>query len=164
MLYSREALENRAQQYCAACGIHLQQLLGFGAQAVVFSTDRESAIKVHWHDAAYRRERDVYLRLKEIGVNTIRGLTVPVLLRSDDQLCVLEMGRVSPPFLLDFGAAYLDDPPEFPTDPHTQGEQEQEQREMFGSNWPEVQRVLRALQPYGIFMTDVHPGNIRFRD
>jgi hypothetical protein len=164
MLYSRDELELRVKDYCVANAIQMQQRLGFGAQGIVFATDRATAIKVHGFEPAYRRERDVYVRLQENEVAEIRGLVIPRLRQFDDARQIIEMDLVSPPFILDFGAAYLDDPPEFPTDPHTQSEQEQEQREMFGPNRPEVQRVLRALQTYGIYMTDVHPGNIRFRE
>ena len=37
-------------------------------------------------------------------------------------------------------------------------------REEFGKNWAAAVGILRALERLGIYMLDVHPGNIRFRD
>ena len=34
---------------------------------------------------------------------------------------------------------------------------------MFGSDWPDVQRLLDALRLYGIHFSDAHLGNIRVR-
>jgi hypothetical protein len=39
-----------------------------------------SALKIHGTAEAYRRERDVYARLKERGVRAVRGLSVPELI------------------------------------------------------------------------------------
>jgi hypothetical protein len=164
MLYSRQELERHARQYCATNAICLQQVLGYGAQGVVYSTDRESAIKAHWHAPAYRRERDVYLRLREHGVTMIHGLNVPLLVKCDDELLIIEMGRVSTPFVLDFAAAYLDEVPDFPVDPVQAEEDDRDRRDAFGPHWSEVQRVVRAFAAIGVYMTDIHPGNIRFRE
>ena len=81
----------------------------------------------------------------------------------DDRLLIIEMTRVSPPFLLDFGGAYLDDPPEFLPDELARQQWDTEKREQFESNWPKVQAILRELESrYGIQLADVNPGNIRF--
>ena len=77
MLYSREELLKRAESFCLTHGITLGPQLGAGAQGVVFSTDRESAIKVHPAQPAYVRERDAYLRLAEFVVEQVHGLIVP---------------------------------------------------------------------------------------
>lgn len=37
-------------------------------------------------------------------------------------------------------------------------------REEFGRNWPKVVWILRELERMGIYMLDVHPGNIKFSD
>jgi hypothetical protein len=142
----------------------MQQRLGFGAQGFVFATDRATAIKVHGFEPAYRRERDVYLRLQENDVAEIRGLVVPRLRQVDDARQIIEMDLVTPPYVLDFGAAYLDEPPDFGEDPNDAEQREKEHRELFGPNWPEVQTVLRAFQAHGVYITDIHPGNIRFRE
>jgi hypothetical protein len=36
--------------------------------------------------------------------------------------------------------------------------------DQFGKHWGEVQSILRVLETYGIFVEDVHPGNISFLD
>ena len=83
--------------------------------------------------------------------------------QSDDRLLIIEMTRVSPPFLRDAGRAYLDDPPEFLPDELARQQWDTEKREQFESNWPKVQAILRELESrYGVHIADVNPGNIRF--
>jgi hypothetical protein len=115
---------------------------------------------VHRREPGYVRERDVYLRLREVGVESIHGCRVPLLLSHDDELWVIEMTVVERPFVLDFAAAELDWPPEFPDD--ALADWRGEKQEQFGSRWPAVQAILAALERYGIFMTDVNPGNVSF--
>jgi hypothetical protein len=81
------------------------------------------------------------------------------MLRSDDELWVIEMEIVSQPYLLDFAGAYLDEPPDYSED--ILAEWDAEKREQFGSQWPRVQAVLRALEEHGIYLVDVNPGNVR---
>lgn len=163
MLYSRDELDARVMRYAAATGARIEAFLGLGAQGVVYSTDRETAIKAHGLVAAYLRERDTYLRLMSHGIRDLRGLKIPTLHDFDDELCIIEMARVSPPYLLDFGGAFLDVAPDFGYDEQTQADEIAERREMFGTDWPEVQAVLRAFESFGIYLIDVNPGNIRFR-
>lgn len=118
----------------------------------------KSAIKVHQREPDYRREREVYIRLKEHEVTTIRGCRVPQLLRYDDDLWIIEMTVVSRPFVLDFAGAFLDEAPDFSEE--VMADWHAEKREQFGSQWPEVQAILRFLQGYGIHMVDVSPNNI----
>lgn len=47
------------------------------------------------------------------------------------------MDIVSPPFLLDFGKAYLDVPPDY--SPEAIADWEAERREIFGDRWVQVQ-------------------------
>ncbi len=91
------------------------------------------------------------------------GHHVPQLIAHDDALLIIEMTIVAPPFLLDFGGAYLDWPPEFSEDANEQWQCEK--REQFGEKWPAVQRILAVLgDACGIFVTDVNPGNIMIDD
>jgi hypothetical protein len=39
-----------------------------------------------------------------------------------------------------------------------------EKAEQFGDRWPEVQRVVAAFHRWGIYLADVKPGNIEFKD
>lgn len=69
------------------------------------------------------------------------------------------MSIVRPPFALDFASAYLDVPPEYPAE--TVAERATLNAELFGDDWPEVEQVIAAFERYGIYLVDVHPGNIR---
>jgi len=163
----RSELVRRAQQYADRKGSVLKEPLGFGVHGNVFSVEHQSesartAIKAHEQEAAYVRERDVYLRLREHEVSTVRECNVPQLLGYDDELLVIEMTIVARPFLLDFGGAYLDGGPEFSEE--VWADWRSEKQEQFGSFWPEVQRILAALEGYGIHVHDVNPGNISFAD
>jgi hypothetical protein len=166
-----DELEHRARQYTQQHGLVLGQVLGCGYHGIVFLTESQpekgpsdacSAIKVHWREADYRRERDVHHRLKEHGVKTIRGGRVPQLLGFDDPLWIIEMTVVSRPFVLDFAGANLDQPPDFSEE--VLADEREKNAELFGPRWPEVQRILGFLEGYGIFMLDVNPGNVSFGD
>jgi hypothetical protein len=91
----------------------------------------------------------------------LQGFRIPKLLDFDDALLVLELSYIRPPYILDFGASALDEPPPGfdPYDPHWIAEQSRK----FGRDWPDVQRLLDALRQYGIYYTDVHAQNIRVR-
>ena len=80
----------------------------------------------------------------------------------DDELWVIEMTIVSRPFVLDFAGAYLDQPPDYSEE--VLADWLAEKKEQFGSRWPEVQAIIRALENYDIYMADVNPGNVSFRD
>jgi hypothetical protein len=72
------------------------------------------------------------------------------------------MTMVSPPFLLDFAGAYLDWTPDFSDE--ALADWRADKLEQFGARWHEVELILGALQSYGIYMIDVHPGNLAFGD
>jgi hypothetical protein len=151
--------------YAARNGRDLVEPLGTGVQGSVWRVKEKgeifsTAVKAHRDEFSYRRERNVYLRLREYDVAEIRSCSVPYLLNHDDELMILEMGLVQRPFILDFGGAYLDYPPDFSDD--VLAEWEREKREQYGSRWPEVQAILRELEKLDIYMVDVHPGNISF--
>lgn len=81
----------------------------------------------------------------------------------DDDLLVIEMSLVKPPFLLDFASVHLDRAPDFSADAIEIWNQEK--AEMFGPRWAEVREVLRVLkEKHGIYLSDVKIGNIAFED
>src|SRR5436309_3347316 len=140
-----QELSRRAQAYGQGRGLALGEQLGFGVHGIVFATESQSetgsspvrsAVKVHESETGYRRERDVYLRLKQLGVRAIRGCEVPQLLRYDDELWIIEMTIVTRPFVLDFAGAYLDRAPEFSEE--VMADWRAEKQEQFGPHWPEV--------------------------
>ena len=163
----RTDLIRRAREYADRKGLVVGNQLGSGVHGIVFSAAHQaeggrSALKVHERDADYRQERDVYLRLKEHDIASIRGCNVPELVAFDDELWVLEMTVVSRPFVLDFAGAYLDEPPDFSEEVLT--EWRAEKQEQFEGRWGEVQAILRHLEGYGVYMVDVNPGNISFAE
>jgi hypothetical protein len=167
----REEIVRRGREYAERNRVNLGEELGFGVHGIVFVAESQTepgepavcaAIKVHEREADYCRERDVYLRLRGLGVNSIRGCRVPQLLRYDDKLWVLEMTVVTRPFVLDFAGAFLDQAPDFSDE--VLADWRAEKQEQFGTRWPEVQAILRALEGYGIFLLDVTPNNISFGD
>jgi hypothetical protein len=162
MVSLREAIDARLWQYARRTVCVIEKELGFGFDGIVFSTDRQSALKAFRYEPLYLRERDVYLRLQEHGIVEMSGFKVPRLLGFDDALWIVEMTIVSPPFALDFAGAYLDDKPEFPDD--VLHEWLAEKLAQFGDRWPEVRLVMAAFARLGIFLADVKPGNIEFGD
>ena len=88
---------------------------------------------------------------------------VPQLLGSDDELWIVEMTIVSPPFALDFAGAYLDQKPDFP--PEVMADWRAEKAEQFGEpHWSRVQALMWAFSKLGVYLADVKPGNIVFGD
>src|SRR6266851_9374092 len=155
----------RAEEYAKRRGLALGPPLGFGVHGSVFSAENQSengqvAIKVHERSTDYIRERD--LRLKEHGITKIRDNKVPQLLAYDDELLIIEMTVVTRPFVLDFGGAFLDQPPGFSEE--ILAEWRAEKQEQFGNRWPDVQTILGTLEAYGIFVVDVNPNNISWPD
>jgi hypothetical protein len=144
-------------------GVELKRVLGFGKDGKVFLASNLNAIKVFYRLEPYGRERDCYLRLRDMNTIEIRGHKVPQLMRSDDELLIIEMTTVTRPFLLDFASVHLDYAPEFTADVMDQWELEK--RDLFEENWPAVKSLLSTLETeYGIYLLDVHPGNISFKD
>jgi hypothetical protein len=162
-----ERLLQNARAYASQFRLQLAERLGFGVHGIVLVTENnaqagKTAIKVHRAREAFRRERGVYERLHEAGIIEILGFNVPQMIRSDNRLLVIEMTVVERPFLLDFAGAYLDAPLEFPEE--IWAEWEAEKIEQFGARWPRVLEVLAKLEHYDIYMLDVSPSNIAFRD
>lgn len=152
---------SRAEQYARKYGISLGDNIGWGVDGVVvFSVDRQVALKALRGEQLYRQELAVYLRLRELDIHQICGFAVPRLLRHDDELWVLEMEVVVPPFVVDFVAASLDRRPEFPIE--VERETERNRRAMFGKNWSKVKSLMSGFARYGIYLSDVKPGNITF--
>ena len=163
----KDDLERRAREYAQRHGLALGEQLGAGVHGIVFVTESQpekgaaaacSAIKVHRQVPDYCREREVYLRLKEIGLVEIRGCHVPELVRFDDELWIIEMTVVTRPFVLDFAGAFLDQRPDFSEEVLT--DWRGEKQEQFGPRWPEVEGILRFLEVHGIYMVDVSLNNI----
>lgn len=170
MADSRMELISKATEYCQRRKLELlQDVLGFGVHGSVFVCKYHSqitgraainAIKIHERREPYLRERDVYLRLKELQIESIQGHAIPQLISYDDELLVIEMSIVSRPFVLDFGGAYLDRAPDY--DAEIIAQWELDKQEQFEDNWPKAVSILSGLRRFGIYVVDVNPGNIGF--
>src|SRR6476620_9810504 len=121
-------------------------------------TSRKTAIKVFESDKNYAAELESYQRLKERGITSLCGFSVPQLLDFDDERLVIEMSIVKPPFILDFGKVYLDRSPDF--SPEVMAEWLAAQQELWGDTWPTIRSILSQLRGLGIHHMDPKPGNI----
>jgi len=164
-MYS-EALR-RAEEYARSQGLSIEGQIGGGTQGAVFRTSRGTAVKALLDASFYIRERDVYLRLRTLEIDQIRGFWVPRLVSHHDDLLIVEMETVHPPYVLDFASAYLDHPPSYmrdSDDAHVRENWEREKEEQFEDRWPEVRSLVSAFRRHGIYLGDVKPGNIMFAD
>jgi hypothetical protein len=153
--------------YATRHQLRLAERLGFGIHGIIFVAEDKSdggktAIKVHRESEPFLREREVYERLQQVGAAKILGFNVPQFIRADDQLRIIEMTIVTRPFVLDFAGAYLGAPPEFSDE--IWEDWESGKREQFDHRWLEVKAVLEALEEWDIYMVDVSPSNIAFRE
>ena len=163
----KEALFQTAQAYAALNQLRLGTPLGSGNHGSVFVAERNAkpnrfAIKIHKEREPYFREKIAYERLAQKGISQIEGFAIPQLLSADDELLVIEMTIVEPPFILDFAGAYLDSPPDFPD--NVWDEWREQKREEFGQQWPLVENTLMILRIHGVHLLDVHARNIVFLD
>lgn len=156
----------KGEEYCRREGLVFIKSLGFGVHGSVWAAKSQAkggqiAIKLFEREADYRRERDVYFRLKDLEVTAIRGCSVPQLLNYDDHLYIIAMSVVTRPFVLDFAGAYLDRPLDFSEE--VMADWLAWKREQFGPDWPEAAAIVRELEGMGIFLEDVSPSNISVR-
>lgn len=149
---------SRANIYAASHSRSIKDQLGFGTDGAVWSTDRSTAIKVFSRAKNYATELESYRRLREAGITDLLGFAVPELYGSDDELLVIEMSLVKPPYVLDFGKVYLDRSPDFSAD--VMNDWYAAQQELWGDLWPTVRSILSRLQGLGIYHMDPKPGNI----
>lgn len=138
----------------------LMKDLGSGAEGFVFPSPDATAIKVFRYQEKYVRELAVYQRLLEHNVTDILGFAVPRLVGFDDDLLVIEMTLVQPPFLLDFAQAVLDEPLDFPDGLDEWWERVEA---AFGERFSIARAVYDELEAkYGIYYYDLAPRNLNF--
>ncbi|MFO0866506.1 MAG: hypothetical protein U0744_17985 [Gemmataceae bacterium] len=116
------------------------------------------AIKVHDRFDAYVRERGVYLRLRELGIDFICGSAVTPLLEYDDDLQAICMTMVHRPYILDFGDAFLGEPPEFSED--TMAERWAGRKNNVGDAFRTSPVFCNRSRSFGFTVLDVNPNNI----
>lgn len=120
-----------------------------------------SALKGLYRVPNYRLELECYQRLKADNARFIGGFAIPHLEGWDDDLMIIQMSIVEPPYLLDFGKVYLDHPPTYLYDEQLMKNAHAEWRERFGRQWTDVAWVIEILKnKYGIYYFDPRPSNI----
>ena len=150
-----------ASEYSSSRGMLLDELLGDGTDGAVWSTDRNTVVKAVQRQTNYRMELACYQRLREYDVASVLQFAIPRLIDSDDQRQIIEMTWVSPPFLLDFGKAYLDNPPDFSAE--VNADELEKQRENWGDQFHIVSAAIGFLRHnYGIHYGDPNKNNIKF--
>jgi hypothetical protein len=158
-------LDERIKSYAKANQLkfNLKGKVGFGNDGDVWATSRSTVIKVFYRGESYSREKACFLRLRDRGIKELDGLSVPQLVQYDDSLLIVEMTFVNPPYILDFGKAYLDG--QSPYDAAQLDEWRLRLRNSFRTDdLPRVHKILRTLNGLGIGYYDARPWNIRLRN
>jgi hypothetical protein len=153
------------EDYARLCGItlDLNSPLGSGTDGAVWKSDRDTAVKALCRQHNYTQELTCYRRFAAAGVTEIDGFSIAKLINWSDDLWIIEMGIVKPPFIVDFAKVSIDKPPDFSVE--VLEEEEQSAQERFEHRWPEVQSLLASLKyRFHIYYQDPKPGNIMFKD
>lgn len=152
---------SQINHYCLSRDLELVGQLGEGKDGKVWQTQQHTAVKAHEYIERYQRERDAYIRLKECQLNQVGSFRLPRILNYDDAGLVLELSIVSPPFMLDFASAWLDEPPDFTQEIIEHWHKQIEER--FEPRGGEVIAALHTLaRRSGVYMLDANPNNIKF--
>lgn len=159
MLEIPSEITDRLKDYCNDRGVAADKLIGYGVDGFVWRTEQNSVLKVHRHSREFERECAAYQRLKEHGIRRLRGFAIPVLLDYDTGLLVLELSFVFPPFVLDFGAASVDGPMEGVDVDSDEFREDVRRRYLHHAD--DVLLLIDALRLYGVYLSDIHPGNIQ---
>jgi hypothetical protein len=158
---SSDAL-NRARAYAERRDLTLKAPLGAGVDGIVLSTDVATAVKSLKYRELYRQELAVYRRLQERSVEKICGFWVPKLINHHDELWVVEIEFVVPPFVVDFATAGVDSNPLDKYSPEQLEEWIESRKELFEDRWNQVKNILYGFREHGIYLVDLKPGNITF--
>lgn len=135
-------------------------MIGWGQDGVVYHTDVASVVKSLKYKELYAKELAVYLRLKERAITSVCGFSIPRLLDHHDELLVIEMEFVTPPFVVDFASCWLDADPLKKYDAEQLAEQFADWQDIFGTDWPRVKSLYYELRGLGIFLSDINTRNI----
>ena len=159
---SESEFQARASEFCRKRAENkplFHSRLGIGQEGYVWETLAGSAIKVFERRGNFEDELKCYQILKDFEITKIHAFNVPCLLDWSDDLRVIEMTIVKPPFILDFGKARLYFKPEYPTDAVDYHERQME--ETFGEWLPQVENALAYLESLGIYYVDANLRNIK---
>ncbi len=151
---------SRLHEYCKKHfeSNSLSSQLGEGTDGAVWLTQHRTAVKAFFSERQFKAELGCFLRLEKHQVTSIFGYAIPRLIDADQTLLVIEMTTVEPPYLLDFGKAYLDLKPEYTS--HQWSDLYNRVRQIYGDRYEEVMRVVTGLQQYGIYYYDITLNNV----
>ena len=100
-----------------SCEIDPMGEFWWGLDAYLWQLDNYQIMKVHRYEERFRRELEAYQRLLERGMVRLKGFRFPQLIHYDEELRILELSFVSPPYILDFVEVGLGKrPPNFDLD------------------------------------------------
>lgn len=147
-----------ARSYAKSETIRIRsQPLGFGDDGTVWETSRHTVIKAFARLRNYSHELECYQRLADAGIRKIREFDIPALRKHDNSRMIIEIGFVNPPYILDFGKAYLVDPE---WDDHRIAEWNERMEFWWGDEVKRVRLAMFSLRSYGIWYYDAKPGNV----
>jgi hypothetical protein len=152
--------ELRASLYTGENDRTILKKLGDGTDGSVWQTTISTAIKACEDLPRYSTERDCYRLFLEKGVTQICGYSIPGLVGYSDELMVIEIEMVQPPYILDFGKASLYRLPPHYTDEDI-AELYAERKLLFDDEWPTIRSILARLRGYGVYHLDPRPHNIQ---
>jgi hypothetical protein len=155
-----------AEEYAHSSDISLigKDMLGYGSDGSVWTSSRRTAIKACYDPKRFGLELECYRRLREANARRIGMFSVPYLEGFDDELLVIEITIVQPPYLLDFGKVYLDRAPTHLYDEQMMANAHEEWLARFGDRWSRVLHAMKLLERHGIYYYDPRPGNVCFGD
>jgi hypothetical protein len=153
-----------ADTYSEQYGVTFAEKLGEGKDGRVFNTTRDTAVKFCFDQETYARELRAYVLLTAKNIESIFGFQIPLLENFDDALLAIEMSVVTPPFLLDFAAAYTREEIErFAFTEDVIAEREAHWADIFGDRWPETSALRDEFERRtGFVLLDLNLNNIRF--
>ena len=157
--YLKKIATANAKRYAKSKGLTIEEnsSFGYGQDGYVFQTNRRTAVKAFYYDVHYRQELEIYKYLDLWDIREAANFHIPELVSNHDQLRIIEMSVVSTPFILDFVGATIDRP--FDRDEDWLATT----IERFGADWDIVKLAIMELEEHGVYLSDIHPGNIRCR-
>jgi hypothetical protein len=133
-----------------------------GQDGSVWHSDRNSVVKCFERQDNFTHELECYHRLRDAQIGwKIHDFNVPAFIGASQEHMVIEMGIVFPPYILDFGKAYLSDPG---WEPHILQEWNDRMSAWWDEDVKQVRLALFALRRYGIWYYDAKPGNVMLKD
>jgi hypothetical protein len=135
--------EERVLNYARRNGLVLTGRIGAGMDGDVWESNRQTAIKAIHRQQNYIAELECYQRFAEHNVRKVNGFAVPRLVGHDDELAIVEIEIVSPPYIIDFAKCRFDTPFDF--SPEVMADWNEAGSEIFEDRWRQVKSLLRAL-------------------